>query len=261
MSKLTLQVAVLFFGLSAGSILGIGPGIGMGAAYASESGSDLPTVHINLGDTNGLQNGAKLFVNYCLSCHSAAYMRYSRLSQDLGIEEDLVASNLMFTSDKIGDTMQVAMKGSDAAAWFGIAPPDLSVIARSRGANWLYSFLTTFYVDESKPTGVNNLQFTDTAMPHVLWELQGLQRPITETETDAHGEAHEKIVGLEPITEGLMSAADYREAVRDLVTFLVYMGEPAKLVRHKMGAWVISFLLVFLICAYLLKREYWKDVH
>jgi len=218
------------------------------------------TVDVDLSDVKSLQRGARTFVNYCLSCHSASYMRYSSIARDLQLPEDLVAENLMFATDKLGDVMQVAMRPEDAAQWFGVAPPDLSVIARARGADWLYTFLLTFYHDPARPTGVNNLAFKDTAMPHVLWELQGLQRLVTGSDDQTHGEGaagHD----FEPMKQGRLNEQEYHKTVKDLVAFLVYLGEPAKLVRYRVGAWVIIFLVVFLAISYLLKREYWKDVH
>lgn len=214
---------------------------------------------IDLGDTHSLQRGARTFVNYCLSCHSASFMRYSRIAKDLEIPEELVKNNLMFTTDKIGDTLDVAMPRADAENWFlGVAPPDLSVIARARGANWLYTFLSTFYLAPERPTGVNNLAFKDTAMPHVLWELQGWQEPVLTT--DQNGDESEVIDYLKLAQPGKLSAQEYRQTVRDLVAFLVYLAEPAALVRHRIGIGVLLFLVILLSLAYALKKEYWKDV-
>lgn len=231
------------------------------ALAASEHGPVLMDAKVDLGNQQALQRGARMFLNYCASCHSASYMRFNRIAADLGIPEDLMKDNLMFTSDKVGDTIQVAMRPADAEQWFGVAPPDLSVIARARGADWLYTFLQTYYVDGTKPTGVNNLAFPDTAMPHVLASLQGLQRAVYRTDTDAHGNNTPVLERLEPTVPGQLSAVEYQRAVRDLVSFLVYVGEPAKLVRYKLGFYVLGFLAIFLVAAYLLKREYWKDVH
>jgi ubiquinol-cytochrome c reductase cytochrome c1 subunit len=234
-------------------------GIAAAAAAAGGHGAELLSADVNLSNKTSLQRGARLFVNYCLSCHSAKYMRYNRMADDLELGTDAVEENLMFASEKVGDTMTVAMQPADAETWFGIAPPDLTVIARSRGADWLYSFLNGFYRDETRPTGVNNLYFPDTAMPHVLWELQGVNRLV---EDDAgHGEGHESGPHFEQVVAGRMDESQYRTATRDLVAFLVYMGEPAKLVRYRIGFWVIVFLFVLLIATYLMKREYWKDVH
>jgi ubiquinol-cytochrome c reductase cytochrome c1 subunit len=231
-------------------------------AVGASANTEVPLyqARVDLGNKASLQRGARLFTNYCLSCHSAAYSRYSRVARDLGLSEDEVLNNLMFTTDKIGNTMTVAMRRTDAEDWFGTPPPDLSVVARSRGADWLYSFLLTFYEDSSRPTGVNNLAFKDTAMPHVLWELQGYQKPVYVIEKDHEGKDIQRIEKLEPTTPGLLNVTQYRDAVHDLVNFLVYMGEPAKMMRQKMGAWVILFLVVFWLVARQLKKEYWKDV-
>lgn len=215
----------------------------------------------DLSDEASLQRGARLFVNYCLSCHSAAYMRFNRVGHDLGIPESVLKTNLMFGTDKPGDTMTVAMDPADAEKWFGVAPPDLSVTARARGDDWLYTYFMTFYRDASRPTGVNNLVFRDVAMPHVLWELQGWQRAIYTEETGPDGQVVKRFEGFEQLTPGKLDAADYEKTVRDLVNFLVYLGEPIKLKRHAIGIWVIVYLLVLLFVVYLLKAEYWKDVH
>ena len=227
---------------------------------AMAAGGGLPTMeaNINLSNKVSLQRGARLFVNYCLSCHSANYMRYNRMAEDLELSEDAVKENLMFAADKVGDTMGVAIDPTDAETWFGVTPPDLSVIARAKGADWLYSFLNSYYRDDSRPTGVNNLYFTDTAMPHVLWELQGLAELDT---TEAHDDDHGHGATLTVAEGGKLTQTEYQNATRDLVAFLVYMGEPAKLVRYKIGFWVIVFLFVLLVATYLMKREYWKDVH
>ena len=232
------------------------------AIGAGGHGPALEAANVDLANKTSLQRGARLFVNYCVSCHSAKFMRFNRIAEDLDLSEEAVQTNLMFTTDKIGDVIQAAMPAQDAEAWFGVAPPDLSVIARSRGPDWLYNFFLNFYVDESKPTGVNNRIFKDTAMPHVLWELQGLQRLVTG-DADGHGETTSAATTehLEIVVPGKLNPTEYKQAVRDLVGFLVYVGEPAKMVRYRIGFWVIVFLLVLLIPAYLMKLEYWKDVH
>ena len=233
-----------------------------GSVMANTEGPKLMRANVDLSNRVSLQNGAKLFVNYCVSCHAASYMRYNRIAADLGIPEDKMKQNLMFASDKIGDTMTVAMRGEDAEQWFGVPPPDLSVVARARGEDWLYSFLQGFYLDEKRPTGVNNLYFPSTAMPHVLWELQGQQHSVVHAEKEeASGKEIQVIDHLEAATPGKMSESEFKKAVHDLVSFLVYLGEPAKLVRYRIGVGVIMFLSVLLIAVYLLKREYWKDVH
>lgn len=225
--------------------------------------SNLPNYHIkvDISDKESLQRGARIFVNYCMGCHSAAYMRYNRLGKDLGISEDILKANLMFSTDKTGNTMEIAMKSTDAKSFFGVAPPDLSVIARSRGANWLYGYFMTFYLDPSRPFGVNNMLFKDVAMPHVLWELQGFQRPVYKTIVHEGGTKSMVIESLEQDSEGKYTPDAYEQTVYDLVNFLVYLSEPAKLLRQKIGIWVIIYLLSFLVLAYLLKKEYWKDVH
>ncbi len=238
-------------------------GIWVGAAVANEGGPPLLESHANLDSKTNLQRGARTFVNYCLSCHSASFMRYSRLVDDLGLSKEVVEKNLMFTTDKIGDPMQVAMRPADAEKWFTVPPPDLSVVARARGADWLYSFLMGFYRDEKRPTGVNNLYFPATAMPAVLSRLQGVQVMVeakSEHAEAAHGEGHAGPM-LELAMPGQQSPEEYAATVRDLVSFLVYVGEPAKLVRYKIGFWVLAFLFVLFIATYLMKREYWKDVH
>ncbi len=239
-----------------------------GAWASSGGGVKLREARIDISDTAALQRGAKLFVNYCLSCHSAEFMRYNRMGEDLGLTDAQVAQNLMFAGTKVGQTMTVAFRPKDSKQWFDTAAPDLSVIARARGADWLFSYLNGFYVDPKRPFGVNNLFFKDVAMPHPLWELQGLQRAVTHQETNAKGKTHEVITHLELIGKDQMTpeahthqVAAYERQARDLVTFLVYVGEPAQLQRLALGWRVLLFLLVFFVFAYLLKREYWRDVH
>ncbi len=224
--------------------------------FAAGGGAHLDDADIDLSDKASLQNGAKLFVNYCLSCHSAKYQRYNRMAKDLGMTEEQVKENLMFTTDKIGDTMNIAMSPEDGAVWFGTAPPDLSVIARARGVDWLYTYLRSFYVDEARPFGVNNLVFPDVGMPHVMWELQGLQRAVF-SEHDGK-KAFERFELVEP---GSLSPHEFDIAMRDLTAFLSYIGEPIQMERRAMGKWVLLFIGVFFVLAYLLKKEYWKDVH
>ena len=230
-------------------------------ALASEGGVHLDKADIDLHDQDSLRRGAKLFVNYCLSCHSAAYMRYNRMGQDLGLTDAQVKENLMFAAEKVGETMTIAMPADDAKRWFGTKVPDLSVIARARGADWLYSYLRGFYLDDSRPWGVNNSVFKDVGMPHVLWELEGLKKPVYEVRKNHEGEEEKHIVGFETVLPGKLSRAEYDLAVRDLVNFLVYMGEPAKLVRYNIGVWVLLYLAILFVVAYALKKEYWKDVH
>lgn len=224
---------------------------------AAGAGVHLDKAPIDLRDQASLQRGAQMFVNYCLSCHSAQYMRFNRLGADLGISEEQLKANMMFGTDKVGDTMTIAMSAKDSKGWFGNPPPDLSVIARARGADWLYTYMRTFYLDEKKPMGVNNLVFPDVGMPHVLWELQGLQKPVYRTGEDGHS----TISGFEMVKPGTLTPAEYDAAVGDLVNFLVYMGEPVQLKRQELGVKVLIFLAFFFVLAYLLKKEYWKDVH
>jgi ubiquinol-cytochrome c reductase cytochrome c1 subunit len=231
-----------------------------GAIHAASTGTHGYHMDPDLSDTKSLQRGARIFVNYCLSCHSAAYMRYNRLGKDLDIAENILKENFMFGTDKPGDTMNVALKSADGEQFFSIAPPDLSVIARARGADWLYGYFMTFYSDSSRPFGVNNLQFKDVAMPHVLWELQGFQRPVYKTVSHKDGTTTRVIQSLETGTPGKLSEEEYEQTIYDLVNFLVYLAEPAKLKRQAIGVWVIIYLLVFLVVAYLLKKEFWRDV-
>ena len=236
------------------------------AALASSEGLHLESANIDVSNVQSLQRGAQLFNNYCLSCHSAKFMRYSRMAEDLGLPEDLVRNNLMFAGDKIGETMTVAMPAQDAAVWFGKAPPDLTLTARQRGPDWVYTYLKSFYLDPAKPTGVNNLVFKDVGMPHVLWELHGWQALKAPGATaEAHSAAAEHGEGaaspFEQVTPGRLTPEEYDHAVRDLVTYMSYMAEPIQLKRRGVGIWVLLFLGVLGVAAYLLKKEYWKDVH
>ncbi|MCW8919189.1 MAG: cytochrome c1 [Gammaproteobacteria bacterium] len=233
------------------------PVLGMAAG----GGVHLEKANIDLRDNASLQRGAKLFVNYCLSCHSAAYQRYNRMGRDIGLSDEQVKEHLMLASDKLGETMTIAMPTADAKKWFGNPPPDLSVIARARGVDWLYTYFKTFYIDESRPFGVNNKVFPDVGMPHVLWELEGMKKAVTRTDTDAEGNEHTVITGYEMVKPGSMNEAEYDQAARDLTAFLAYTGEPIQLKRQQIGVYVLIFLLFFFVVAYLLKKEYWKDVH
>jgi ubiquinol-cytochrome c reductase cytochrome c1 subunit len=216
----------------------------------------LDRADIDPRDTISIQRGAKVFVNYCLGCHSASYMRYNRL-MDIGLSEQQIEDNLIFGDEKIGDTMQAAMHIEDGKSWFGVAPPDLSVVARSRGADWLYTYLRSFYRDGARAMGWNNAVFPNVAMPHVLWKLQGIQR-LHADEPEGSAASHGSLV-LE--TPGTMSVQAYDGMVRDLVNYLVYMGEPAGVKRVQIGIIVLLFLGVMAVPAWLLKREFWKDVH
>jgi ubiquinol-cytochrome c reductase cytochrome c1 subunit len=219
-------------------------------------------------DNAALQNGARLFVNYCLNCHNASYMRYNRL-RDIGLTEDQIKKNLMFATDKVGETMTVPMDAKQAKDWFGGTPPDLTVIARSRsafgqgtGADYLYTYLRTYYRDDSKPTGWNNLAFPNVGMPHVLWELQGQRIAKFEAQKDAQDSAvtAHRFVGFEQLTQGQMTPGQYDEAVADLVAYMQWMGEPAQNQRVRLGVWVLLFLTIFTVIAWRLNAAYWKDV-
>lgn len=217
-------------------------------------GGALEHANVNIRDTAAIQRGAQTFVNYCLSCHAASYMRYNRLAEDLELSEELVMENLVFADVKIGETMTVAMSEEDATAWLGKAPPDLSLISRSRGADWIYTYLLTFYQDPSG--GWNNLTFPNASMPHVLWPLQGIQKPIYATH-----DGHEVVDHLVLAKPGIETPTEYEDTVRDLVTFLEYLGEPAEVKRKNIGVWVLLFLALFALISYALKAEYWRDVH
>lgn len=224
------------------------------SAHSHGPSSALQKADIDPYDKASLQRGAAVFVNYCMGCHSLQYMRYNSVAKDLGlidlnglVLEKTIKTKLNFVSDKSTDNMVHSMPKLDAGKWFGVPPPDLSLIARVRGVDWLYSYLKGFYQDDTRPWGMNNVIFPDVGMPHVLLELQGVQEKGP--------------TGLALKTPGSLSVEEYDQVVRDLVNFLEYAGEPIKLERQRLGVWVLLFLTIFLIFAYLLKREYWKDVH
>jgi len=228
---------------------------------ASGNGQSLDVAPIDLYDKESLQRGAENFANYCFNCHAISFMRFNRVAEDIGMTEDEVREKLMFTGAKYGDTMKIAMSGEDGKQWFGTPPPDLSVVSRSRGPNWLYTYLRSFYKDKERPWGVNNAIFKDVAMPHVLHELQGLQTAKYEARVGEDGSSHQFINGFELTEKGKLSPVEFDRFVADLVNFLSYVGEPAKTTRLTLGKWVLGFLAVFFIVTYLLKKEYWKDVH
>ena len=224
------------------------------ASIASGPGNPVDSVYVNLSDQASLQRGARLFVNYCLSCHSAAYMRYNRMGEDLGISDAVLKENFLFASDKVGDLMLTNMSAEDAKQWFGVAPPDLTLAARVRNADWIYTYLRSFYIDDESPSGWNNTLFENVAMPHVLYGLQGSQRLV-----GIDPETQKPEFGL--VKQGAMTVEEYDDAIRDLTNFMVYLAEPIKLKRHTIGVFVIAFLIILFILAYFLKKEYWKDVH
>jgi ubiquinol-cytochrome c reductase cytochrome c1 subunit len=224
-------------------------------AYASE-GIKLQDANIDLTDNASLQRGAKHFVTYCLGCHSIKHIRYLRIALDVDIDPKKVLKDIAPEGANIYDQIHSAMNAHDAEKWFGIQPPDLSLIARSRGADWLYSYLKGFYADKSKPFGVNNTVFQDVAMPNVLWQLQGQQKPVYKAKGDE--QVIDKLAIEEP---GTLSTAEFDLMVNDLVNFLVYAGEPVQLERQRIGKYVLFFILMFIVLAYMLKKEYWKNIH
>ena len=240
---------------------------GSQSVVASGDAMQLDRAPIDLRDAASLQSGARTFVNYCLNCHSASLVRYSSM-RAIGLTDSQIKDNLLFTSDKVGDMMNTGMTRKDAKEWFGVVPPDLSVEARARGADWLYTYLRGFYRDPSTTTGWNNLAFDRAAMPHVLWSLQGervrtevtLKDPSGKDLGDGHGGVR-KVVKLETVTPGSMSTLEYDILARDLVNFLVWVAEPNQILRKQVGFWVLLVLGILIMLTWLLKKEYWKDVH
>lgn len=238
-----------------------------GLALASGGEFPLDRAPDHTKDLAALQNGARLFVNYCLSCHSASALRYNKL-QDIGLTEEQIKNNLLFTSDKVGSMMTIAMAPKDAKEWFGAAPPDLSVIARAKasaagsGPDWLYTYLRTYYKDDTRATGWNNLTYPNVAMPHVLWELQGVREAKFVEEKDPHDASKvvHKFAGFEQVTPGKMTALEYDKSVADLVSFMTWMAEPAQNTRKRLGVWVLLFLGVFILITWRLNASYWKDI-
>ena len=222
----------------------------------ASAGMELESADIDLTDKVSLENGAHLYVQYCLGCHSTKYIRYINLSDDFNSDEDEILSKVAPEGAGIYDKMLTAMNAHDSKRWFGTQPPDLSLIARSRGEDWLVSYLKGFYADPKKPRGVNNAIFPGVGMPNPLWQLQGIQEAVFETV-----DGHQVITGLRLKEKGTMTTKEFDTAVNDIVNFLVYAGEPSQLKRENMGKYVLLFILMFGIIAYLLKKEYWKDVH
>ncbi|QIZ83474.1 cytochrome c1 [Bermanella marisrubri] len=237
-------------------------------AFAAGGGNvKLDDMPVDLEDKASLQRGAQLFTNYCMGCHSTKFARYNRVARDLGIPEDVMMDNLVFRDVKIGSLMKIAMRPEDSKKWFGATPPDLTLVARVRGADWLYTYLKSFYEDDTRPYGVNNAVFKDVGMPHVLEDLQGRQVKGTAP----------VVVGFDPLTgqelyeekegvlyleeEGQLNPEEFDDAVKDLTNFLVYMGEPSALERQRIGFWVLLFLAILFVPVYYLNREYWRDIH
>ncbi len=241
MKKITIVILILLYMIPLG-------------LFAAESGMALDRAPVDITDNASLKRGAESFVNYCLTCHGASYMRYNR-HRDIGYTNEEILEKLVFTGQKVGDLMQSAMQKKEGEEWFGVVPPDLSVIARSRGADWLYTYLRAFYRDDATGTGWNNLVFDRAAMPHVLYQLQGEQKLVVKTSD----KVEQKSLVLEK--PGQLSSADYDKFVGDLVNYLVYLGEPHANARKELGIEVMIFLLGFLALSYILKKEYWKDIH
>lgn len=243
----------MLLALIAGPLIAAAP-----AAIGSEGGYRLDPAPIDPNDVVSLQAGARTFANYCLNCHGAQFMRYNRLA-DIGLTEAQIKDNLLFAGDKVGETMKTAMTTKDGKAWFGVAPPDLTVIARSRGGDWLYTYLRTFYRDTKTATGWNNAVFPNVGMPHALWTLQGER--LLEVAHEKEGGHQSTEYKWTQLSEGRLSTTQYDTTVRDLVNYLVWMGEPAAIARKKIGVVVLYFLGVLFVLAYAMKREFWKDVH
>ncbi len=234
------------------------------APIFANSGGHFEPAGTNIRSKESLRNGAKYFMNYCSGCHSLKYQRYNRMAKDLGLTKAEVEENLIFTDVKFTDYMTKTMDDEQVKSkeWFAKAfPKDLTLIAKSRGIDWLSAYLKGFYADENRPIGWNNTVLVGASMPNVLWELQGIQKANFATHTDENGIEHHEFKGFDKMTEGKMSEAEFDETVRDIVNFLDYTAEPARLIRTAMAPWVLLFLVVFTFLAYLLKRNYFKDVH
>ncbi len=235
-------------------------------AFAAGGGAHLDSAPIDTSDMESVKRGAKHFIDYCFSCHEASYMRYNRIARDTGMTDAELREELIFTTNekgeptKVGSLMKVAMTEDYAKKAFGTAVPDLTLSARARGADWLYTYLRTFYVDPYRPTGMNNLVFPDVSMPNVLSSLQGMQKAVYKTET-RQGVEIETVDHLELAQPGSMTAEEFDAFVGDLVNFMVYLGEPVLNERKSLGIKVLIFLVIFFVVAYMLKKEYWKDVH
>lgn len=230
-------------------------------ALASSGGVHLDNANIDPTNKESLQRGARTFVNYCMGCHSAKYQRYNRMARDLGMTNQDVIDNLMFAGDQVGAHMETTMSRAAGKAYFGAPPPDLTLVSRVRGNDWLYTYLRTFYLDSSRPFGVNNEVFDNVGMPNVMWELQGWQKPVYKTVIDDDGHEYELLEGVELVEAGSQTPAEFDRTVRDLVNFLDYIAEPIRQERQALGVKVLLFLFVLFILAYLLKKEFWKDIH
>lgn len=239
--------------LLAAFVLSLTPALGL----ANET-QHLESANVDLHDKASLQNGAKYFVSYCMGCHSLKYMRYNRMAEDLGIDDKTLRETLIRGDAKPGDQMTNSVRPEDGTAWFGVAVPDLTLVTRWRSPDWVFTYLKSFYVDPTRPWGVNNVLFPNVGMPHMLASLQGLQEPVM---TEAEPGATPAATGVKLVKPGSLSPEAYDAMVHDIVNFLTYVGEPMKLERQRLGLWVLVFLGLFFVSAYYLKKEYWKDVH
>lgn len=239
-------------------VVAFAAGLLLSASVLAAEGGALQQSGADLDDKASLQRGAQLYMNYCSGCHSLKFLRYARIGEDLGLSEDEVLANLNLSGGKIGDHVIAPMSAEMGVAAFGKAPPDLSVIARVRGSDWIYTYLKSFYLDESRPVGWNNTLFANASMPNPLWELQGLQQPVHGKKT-ATGEL--PVEGFTVSQPGTQSAEEFDQTARDITAFLEYAGEPAALKRQSLGVWVLLFLTFLTFLAWLLKGEYWRDVH
>lgn len=244
------KIIILLLALSASSM-----SIAAGGSFVNEKAQN------NIRSTDSLRRGAATFMNYCMGCHSMNFQRYNRVAQDLKLTEEEMMEALVLTDAKFVDKMEITMTEAQGNKWFGKAGPDLTVIAKARGVDWLFSYLVNFYQDENQANGWNNLTLPNAAMPHILWEMQGIQKANFVVETDKDGIDHEVFKDFDQITEGSMSQEEYRDTVRDLVNFLDYSSEPAKLIRISYAPWVLLFVSIFTFLAYMLKVNYFRDVH
>jgi ubiquinol-cytochrome c reductase cytochrome c1 subunit len=230
-------------------------------AHAASGGVELERAGNDIGNVASLQRGARNFMNYCSGCHSAKYVRYNSIAKDLELSEDQVIENLMFNAEKTFETIESSMPLDAAERWFGTPPPDMSLVARARGTDYIFNFLKGFYLDSDSPTGVDNLHLPGTSMPHVLWELQGYQRAVFEEPDEGAATGSDPgFSHFESVSSGVISPEDYDAFVRDTVNFLEYISEPVRATRRVLGVWVLMFLVVFLIIATMLKNQIWKDV-
>jgi ubiquinol-cytochrome c reductase cytochrome c1 subunit len=243
------------------SLLAISACFASAPGFASGGGAAIEHADIDPDNINSLQRGAANFMNYCSGCHSAQYVRYKTIGNDLDLSEEMLIENLMFNAENTFETILASMPADDAARWYGTAPPDLSLMARAKGVDHVYNFLKGFYLASDSPTGVDNLQLPGTSMPHVLWELQGYQAAHFTDHNNEDGSVTTTFDGFEQMTAGKMDSEDYDEFVRDTVNFLAYIAEPIRSDRRKLGVWVLMFLTFFLILSRMLKKQIWKDVN